>query len=211
MNPPFRLGAVILAAGASTRMGSPKMLLPWAGTTVIGHIIQLWSEQLQAAEIAVVCAPPPSAVMNELDRLNFSTGQRIINPQPDRGMLSSIQCAAAWPGWQNDLTHLALILGDQPHLRRHALQILLESVRQNPSAVHQPSRNDRPKHPIIFPAEEWRSLANPKCETLREYFEKNGGRKSPLQLVLVKVDDPGLDLDLDYPADYQAALELGGH
>ena len=38
------LGVVILGAGASARMGEPKLLLPWRGTTVIGHLISQWRE-----------------------------------------------------------------------------------------------------------------------------------------------------------------------
>ncbi|MGH7953692.1 MAG: NTP transferase domain-containing protein, partial [Limisphaerales bacterium] len=32
------LAAIILGAGASARMGRPKLLLPWGGTTVVGHL-----------------------------------------------------------------------------------------------------------------------------------------------------------------------------
>ena len=208
MNPAFRLGAAILAAGASTRMGSPKMLLPWAQTSVLGHIVKLWSEQLRAGQVVVVCAPAPSPVSVELDRVGVPESNRIINPQPERGMFSSIQCASAWRGWKNELTHFALILGDQPHLRAQTLEVLLESAQCEPSAIHQPSLNDRPKHPIIFPAAGWRPLAETKCGTLREYLKEAGNRRPPLQRVLVEVDDPGLDLDLDSPADYHAALGL---
>ena len=38
----MKLGVVILAAGASSRMGRPKLLLPWSGTTVIGHLLNQW-------------------------------------------------------------------------------------------------------------------------------------------------------------------------
>ena len=35
-------GVIILAAGASSRMGRPKMLLPWGATSVLGHLIGQW-------------------------------------------------------------------------------------------------------------------------------------------------------------------------
>ena len=47
------IGVVILGAGASSRMGRPKLLLPWRDTTVIGAILRQWRE-LGAAQIAVV-------------------------------------------------------------------------------------------------------------------------------------------------------------
>jgi len=35
----FAVGVVILAAGRSARMGRPKLLLPWGGTSVLGHLL----------------------------------------------------------------------------------------------------------------------------------------------------------------------------
>ena len=93
------LGVVILGAGASSRMGRPKLLLPWRGTTVIGAILRQWRE-LGAAQIAVVLRPGDAPLAAELDRLDFPRADRIENPQPERGMFSSIVCAANWPGWQ---------------------------------------------------------------------------------------------------------------
>ena len=42
---------------------------------------------------------PTNVLGTELDRLGFPPGNRIPNPDPQRGMFSSIQCAAAWGGW----------------------------------------------------------------------------------------------------------------
>src|SRR6267143_6254739 len=113
---PLPFGVIILAAGASSRMGKPKLLLPWGKTSVIGHLIGQWRE-LGAEQIAVVTAAGDHALGEELDRLAFPTAARIENPAPELGMFSSIQCAARRPGWKMSLTHWALALGDQPHLR----------------------------------------------------------------------------------------------
>jgi hypothetical protein len=53
MQPTPHLAVILLGAGASSRMGRPKLLLPWAGTTVIGRLIAQWRE-LGAGQIAVV-------------------------------------------------------------------------------------------------------------------------------------------------------------
>src|SRR6185436_15405274 len=100
------LGVVILAAGRSARMGRPKMLLPWGVTSVLGHLIEQW-RRLGAEQIGIVCAAN-SGLENELERLGISTEARIINPEPERGMFSSLQCAANWPGWKGGLTHWAI-------------------------------------------------------------------------------------------------------
>src|SRR5437764_10462403 len=95
----FCLGAVILAAGRSSRMGRPKLLLPWGATSALGHLIEQW-RKLGAHQIAVVCAAGDTGMQAELDRLKFPIECRIFNEAPERGMFSSIQCAARWSGWQ---------------------------------------------------------------------------------------------------------------
>src|SRR5688572_6563308 len=102
----FTLGVVILAAGRSTRMGQPKLLLRWGDASVLGHLLQTWT-RLDVRQMAVVCAADAPEIHAELDRLRFARQDRIANPSPESGMFSSIQCAARWPNWRTDLTHFA--------------------------------------------------------------------------------------------------------
>ena len=87
-------GVIILAAGASSRMGKPKLLLPWGDTSVLGQLIRQW-QSLGAKQIAVVHGTGDKAIGSELDRLGFPACNRITNLKPERGMFSSVQCAAA--------------------------------------------------------------------------------------------------------------------
>ena len=146
----FSVGVVILAAGRSARMGRPKLLLPWGGTSVLGHLIEQW-QALGAKQIAVVCAPGDQAIQAELDRLGFAEPNRIGNPAPERGMFSSIQCAAQWPGWQAALTHWAIVLGDQPHLQPQTLRRVLDFSAAQPAKVCQPARRGHGRHPVLLP------------------------------------------------------------
>src|SRR5260370_30859135 len=103
LTPTLALGTVILAAGRSRRMGQPKLLLPWGPTSVLGHLLEQW-QSLGAKQIAVVVGATDRVLERELDRLNFANKNRIVNEAPERGMFSSIQCAALWPGWDAQLT-----------------------------------------------------------------------------------------------------------
>src|SRR5260370_8277982 len=96
-------------------MGRPKLLLPWSGTSVLGHLIDQW-QALKAEQVAVVSAADDSLIQAELDRLGFSANDRVLNAAPERGMFSSIRCAAQWPGWKTALTHCAIVLRSQPHI-----------------------------------------------------------------------------------------------
>ena len=183
-------------------MGRPKMLLPWGETTVLGHLIALWT-RLPVEQTAVVCASTDAAIAAELDRLRFPVANRIVNPDPNRGMFSSIQCAARWPGWNAALTHWAIILGDQPHLQPATLAALSDFAFRHPGKICQPVRRGHARHPVILSAEAFAALKNANDETLRQFLQ----RKSA-SVQWVELDDPGLDLDLDHPADYEEALRL---
>src|SRR2546426_403753 len=138
----MNFAVVLLAAGASSRMGRPKLLLPWLGTTVLGHLLHLWRE-MGAAQLAVVTAPANRPVAAELVRAGVLKRDCIINPEPERGMMSSIRCAALWPGWKAGLSHFLLTLGDQPHVQTLTLRSLLDFAGAHPGQVCQPARGGR--------------------------------------------------------------------
>jgi molybdenum cofactor cytidylyltransferase len=195
-------GVLILAAGASSRMGRPKLLLPWGSTTVLGHLIAQWWN-LRAAQIVAVAATGDHVVGAELDRLDFPKANRVMNPTPQRGMFSSIQCAARWRGWRDELTHWVIVLGDQPHLRPDTLRALLDFAGKHSSQVCQPSRRGRPRHPVVVPNTVLAKLNDSHADTLKEFLQT-----LPAGVALCELDDPGLDFDMDTPADYAQALRL---
>ena len=196
-NPAF--GVVILGAGASSRMGRPKLLLPWRDTTVIGHLLKQWRE-LGAAQIGIVLRPPDASLAAELDRLGFPRADRIENPQPERGMFSSILCAAGWPGWKDEIATWAIVLGDQPHLRPETLRQLLEFQFANADAVCQLEFDGHARHPVLLPRRAFKELKVSQAETLKDFLKRTSVRS-----VRCSADDPGLALDLDTPEDYQRA------
>lgn len=200
--PAQRVGVVILAAGSSSRMGRPKLLLPWGETTVLGHQIRIW-QALGAGQIAVVCAAADDGMRAELDHLGFPAGNRILNPQPELGMFSSICCASQWPGWVTGLTNWAIMLGDQPHLRPETLQALLAFSAKQPTSVCQPRYTGRLRHPVILSKEAFLRLRDAGCSTLREFL-----LSLPEEPASCDIDDPGLHFDIDTPADYKRVLAL---
>jgi molybdenum cofactor cytidylyltransferase len=194
-------GVIILGAGASSRMGRPKLLLPWRDTTVIGHLLQQWRE-LGAAQIGIVLRPQDASLAAELDRLCFPRADRIENPQPDRGMFSSILCAANWPGWKDEITTWAVVLGDQPHLRLETLRQLLEFHFANANAVCQLEFDGHARHPVLLPRRAFNELKVSQAKTLKGFLKRTSVRSAQYS-----VDEPGLALDLNTPEDYQRAQD----
>jgi molybdenum cofactor cytidylyltransferase len=213
-NSKFKIGVVIPGAGVSSRMGRPKLLLPWDDTTVIGQILRQWSE-LGAAQIAVVHRPNDEALVealkrevlkrsaaSTLQRFNAST-DFIVNPQPELGMFSSILCAAKWSGWRGDIASWAIALGDQPHLQMGTLRRLLAQAAKNADAICQPVSGGRAGHPVILPRSVFAELKQSRAETLKDFLKPFAGR-----CVQCPVEDAGLLLDLDRPEDYDKAVKL---
>jgi len=195
-----RFGAAILAAGMSSRMGRPKLLLPWGQYSVLEHLVHQWQE-LRATQLAVVLSSENGPVAQELNRMGFPAAARILNPRAEAGMFSSIQCAADWTGWRTGIGHVAVALGDQPHLRTATLRRLLEFASRHPEEVCQPGQAGKAYHPVLLPWAEFRRMIAAKTPDLRGYLLS-------CRVALCDVDDPGLTLDLDTPAEYEAALRM---
>jgi molybdenum cofactor cytidylyltransferase len=194
------IGVALLAAGRSTRMGRPKLLLPWGRTSVLGQLLLHWEEE-GARQVAVILAAGDAAIVEELHRLKFNAQNCITNPKPERGMFSSIQCAARWCGWKPELTHWVIALGDQPHLRSRTLRAVLDLARAEPEKVCQPGFEGRARHPVLLPKSIFLRLKKSKAATLKKFLSR-------FPLATCEVNDPGLALDIDYPEDYQRALRL---
>jgi len=193
---PVAFGVVILAAGASTRMGARKLLLPWGEKTILTHLLDQW-RSIGAAQIAPVIDPSNQPLRKALAHAGFSPSDWIENPAPQLGMFSSLREASRWTGWLSTLTHWIISLGDQPHIQISTLRLLLDAARENPTRICQPALNGHAAHPIILPASNFRELAQNNVPDLRTYIRS----REALRL-RVPVKDAGVSGDLDTPEDY---------
>src|SRR6266550_7908834 len=102
--------AMILAAGKSLRMGTQKLLLPFANQTVIGHVAD---QVIKSAirQVLVVAAEQSEQIAAALKGKRLSI---VINPDFGGDMLSSVRCGLrALP----DCEAIMVLLGDQPGIR----------------------------------------------------------------------------------------------
>lgn len=77
---------VILAAGASSRMGRDKALLPWRGGTFLSAAIRALQPR---TDLVIVVAGANAAELAPI--VNANAGFIVINPNPERGQFSSLQ------------------------------------------------------------------------------------------------------------------------
>lgn len=183
-------------------MGKPKLLLPWGETSVLGHLLEQW-KSLGVRQVAVVCPADANPILGEMDRIGVAQENRILNPEPGRGMFSSVQCAANWPGWSSGITHWLITLGDQPHLRGKTLRALLDFGAANANRICQPMRDGRRKHPVLLPQRHFARLKNTLAGDLKMFLVEHAPELSGFES-----DDAGLDFDMDTPEEYERVQRL---
>ena len=119
------IGAVVLAAGRSSRMGQPKMVLPWGETTVIGQVVAI----LTTCDVApIVVVTGGAADLVEL-ALNGTSAVSIRNPDfAVSEMLLSIQIGlSAMPA---GVQACLVCLGDQPQIEASVVVRLIQRYQQ---------------------------------------------------------------------------------
>ena len=157
--------AIILAAGESKRMGSPKMLLPFMGITMIENVIANVSGSKVDNIMVVLGADRDSIVkLIRTKAVNYC-----YNENYKDGMLSSVMC-----GFRNiPIDHSAVLVfqGDQPLITPNAINSVIEVYLSSGKGIVIPVYESKRGHPILIdrkyrneiqklnPAEGLRSLA----------------------------------------------------
>jgi molybdenum cofactor cytidylyltransferase len=190
------ISAILLAAGLSSRMGRPKLLLPWGQTTVLGQVVSTFTAA-GVEEILVVTGGARDQVENLVTQLAKDFPVRaVFNPEYVRGeMLSSIQAGLAALRTQ---TSAALIgLGDQPQVREVTVRHICAAFVSTGAPLVIPSFQKRRGHPWLAESSLWPEiLALPFSTTPRQFLNAHSG-----QIEYVPADQSILQ-DLDTPEDY---------
>ncbi len=192
------LTAIVLAAGLSRRMGQPKMLLPWGGTTVLGQVVTTLAS-CGAGDIVVVTGGARDLVEAETARLAESLPARaVFNEQYEAGeMMSSIRAGLAVLGPQVAATLIAL--GDQPQLSLESARRIVSAWEMSRAGLILPSFNLRRGHPWLVGRNLWEDLR--KAGTAREFLNARAS-----EILYVDCDETVLK-DLDTPEDYERDLK----
>lgn len=190
------IAAVVLAAGRGERMGAPKAAIEVSGRTFLESILRT----LEAAGIGtvrVVLAPPGAAgARGEPERW-------VVNPDPDRGMLSSLRCGLrALP---ENVQAVLVWPVDHPRVSAATVRALAGAWRLGRPPVVVPSHGGRRGHPVLFDAGLiGELLAAPDRDGARAVVRAHEDR------VELPVDDGAILDDIDTPADLARAFPRRG-
>lgn len=141
---PFVSG-LVLAAGASTRLGQPKQLLPFGGTTLLGHVVAEARAASSLDEVIVVIGGAADEVRRHVDL----SGVRVVeNPQFGEG------CSASYRSGLGALDPRAeaavILLGDQPAVDRTVIDTVGDAWRRRRDRIMLASYQGLEGHPLVF-------------------------------------------------------------
>ncbi len=187
------ISAIILAGGASERMGRPKALLQDRGKTFLRHI----SEAIRQAGIDDIVLVVGAHADEIRSAIPWFSGKAVVNEQWKEGQLASLHAGISTFD-RSAFDGFLVWPVDHPLVSAKTVQALVRRADENPGNIIIPTYKDRRGHPAIFPSAMIDALLHAPTSI---------GAKAVLhghaELILhVPVDDEGVVIDIDTPGDY---------
>ena len=191
---------LVLAAGASRRMGSPKQLLAVRGKPLLELVVG----QVNASNLDDVLVVLGAAADEIQGRVDLGRARVLINPEHSSGMASSLRAGVVSLG--PDVDRVVVILGDQPDVDAVLLNRLLDLQASSGLPAAALSFNGLLHPPVVLGRELWGDLMTLEGDVgCRAVI-----RGRPEQVVSFAVEtDLTHPVDIDTPSDYASLSRMG--
>jgi molybdenum cofactor cytidylyltransferase len=204
-----RIGAIILAAGQSSRfragggMGPTKLVAKLDGKPIVRRVVEA-ALATKAHPVVVVTGYARSSVEGAIADLDLELA---FNPKFASGLASSLSVGlSAMPG--EDVMGALVLLGDMPWIKPRLIDALIDAFWARKDALAAvPLREGRRGNPVV--------LSRGLFERATRLTGDEGARRligalSARELVEVEASDMGVTFDVDTPADLAAAQRFRG-
>lgn len=187
---------IILAAGESKRMHSPKMLLPWNGRTIIESVVENVGASLIDGSVIVLgsCSEQIQKVTGHL------AVNHVFNNNFTEGMLSSVQCG--FRSLEDKVSAAIIFLGDQPAIRKEIINLLIEAYRKSGKGIIMPVFKGRRGHPLLVDTRYRNDILKLDPQTGLKTLQMS----FPSDVLEVETDDNFVLKDIDTRKDYHDML-----
>lgn len=139
------VSGLVLAAGASTRLGQPKQLLPMGSTTLLGWVLAEARAATALDEVIVVLGGAAAEVRQRVDL----SGVKVVeNPEFGEGCAASYRTGLGMVDARAEA--VAVLLGDQPGADRSVIDTVVEAWRRTRDRIMLASYRGREGHPLVF-------------------------------------------------------------
>jgi molybdenum cofactor cytidylyltransferase len=187
-----KIAGIILSGGASRRMGSPKALLQYRDETFLDRLIGLFSAVCDSVVVVV-------GLHAESIRSGIARGSEVlfaVNPDPERGMLSSLQCGLACVPQDADAAMFLPV--DHPQIALDTVRSVAERFRLDRAPVTVPVHLGEHGHPVCIARSVIDELlALPVDAKASDVIHRHVGQTSYIEVV-----DQAVVTDIDDPAAY---------
>lgn len=192
----MRVVAVVLAAGASTRFGSPKLLAPLDGRPLLQHAL----DAVAAAgldDVVAVLGDESAAIERAIA---WRGERREINPRPQDGLASSLRIGLDAAAMDPGVDAVLVVLGDQPSLRPEVVRAVLAAAEGNPATpiVRPRYRLDAAPNPVLVRRSAWALAAGLDGD------RGLGPLLASRPELVTEVAVPGANPDIDTPMELAA-------
>ena len=187
---------VVLAAGAGTRFGGGKLLAPLAGRPVLQHVLDALASA-GVEEVVVVLGRDADTIG---DAMAWRSERRVVNPEPERGLSSSLRVGFEAVG--EGAVSVLVALGDQPLVSVDVIRALLETPDDPSRPIVVPAYpDDRGRNPVLLRPAAFRLVAEVTGDRgLGPLIEANAA-------AVLEVPVVGHNPDVDTPADLARVIE----
>lgn len=190
--------AIILAAGESSRMKAPKMVLPFGKNTIIETVIA----NVGASDIdkmVVVLGSWKKEILQVVEKHNVN---HCFNDNYKQGMLSSVQCGLRFiPGM---FRGVLICPGDQPMVDKGIINLLISAFKNSGKGIVVPCHEKKRGHPVMIGRKYYNEILNLNPSgILRQIMENHPGDIEEVETTCSSVLK-----DIDTPDDYSNELKL---
>lgn len=184
--------AIVLAAGESKRMGFPKMLLPFNGSTMVENVI----DNITGSGIVNIMVVLGAERESIIERIGKSHVRYCYNDKYREGMLSSVKCGFRYV--PSGCKAVLVFQGDQPLITNLAINAVVEAYLQSEKGIVIPVCGKKRGHPLLVDikySEEIEKLSpSIGLRSLAEEFYDD--------VLEVETNEPGILIDFDTYDEY---------
>jgi CTP:molybdopterin cytidylyltransferase MocA len=198
-----RVAGIILAAGASSRMGQAKALLPVGSDTFVTRVARTLTAA-GAAPVVVVAGAEVDAVRAAIEAASLPV-EVVQNPFRERGQLSSILVGLDVVD-SPDVDAVLVCLVDCPLVTADTVTRVIAAHRATAAPVVRPAMGTRHGHPVLFS----RAVFDELRGTDLAVGAKSVVRAHAAEAADVEVSDAGAFQDIDTPGDYASHISETG-